>query len=758
MIKNRYLYLANEATEWENTTPIGCGRLGAALWGGVKEERIDLNEESIWAGGPMDIDATGFYEKYLETRALLMAGKCADDFATAALNPYFRCIGSYETAGALLLTMANGDGPHTDYRRVLDMENGVATVSYTADGVHYKRTAFASYPAQCIVVNLEADAPGRISFTARYVREKPVEKGMLSFYSSFSYAADFTSGTETVRIEGDDTIAVSDLTATKNRRFDGRIRFLPVGGSMVTRDDGTVTCAGCDSVCIYLDLRVSDDSAAAAPRLPKHPCFDALYREHTADFSSIMGRAALDFAYDDALDALPVNERLARVKDGATDTGLVGIYFTFGRYLLLSSGRAGTLPANLQGVWSPYMAAPWNSDYHTNINLQMNYWHAETTNLPECAVSLFDYMNNILLEGGKRVARDFYRCGGAVLHHVSDIYGFASPADGLWGLWPMGGAWLCYALWEHYLFAPDREFLKTTAYPYMEACTRFFLDISFEDENGYLATGPSTSPENRYFMEENGEKRAAYLCLSPTMDISILRGLFEMYIKTEAILGINPVQKAEAEAAYAKLPPLKIGERGQLMEWQRDYEEPEPGHRHISHAFGLYPGWEITKNTPDTLRAVEKSLELRLKNGGGHTGWSAAWLICHFARLGKGDDAADMIRKLLAHSTKDNLFDSHPPFQIDGNFGATAGLAEMVLQSHTDVVELLPALPADPAYQKGAFRGLRARGGITVSAQWENGAVNACTMRCDRDAAVKVSLNGEIRTVALPKGEDVTLL
>ncbi len=729
MMNNYILYLANEATEWENTTPLGCGKMGASLWGCVNEERIDLNEESVWAGDPQNIDATGFYEKFLATRELLKNGHCADDFATKELDPYFRRIASYETAGSLLLTMKNRTEDISDYSRTLDMKNGVATVSYIADGVRYTRTAFASYPAQCIAIKLEADRPGMISFNARYTREH------------------WTAGAASFG----NLLAFTGMTETGNHSFAGHVRFMNFGGAVTVNDGAhTITCEGCDSVCIYIEIEKDQNY-----KLPFEPDWNTVYAEHTADFSAMMSRAELSFAHDASLDALPINERLARVKAGETDAGLIGIYFTFGRYLLVSSSRPGSLPANLQGVWSPYMKAPWNADYHTNINLQMNYWHAEVANLAECALPLFDYINNDLLDGGRRVARDFYHCRGAVLHHLSDIYGFASPADGLWGLWPMGGAWLCYALWEHYLFAPDADFLRNTAYPYIEACTRFFLDATYEDKNGYLGTGPSTSPENRYFMEEtDGTKRAAYLCLSPTMDISILRGLFEMYIKTEDILTVNAEQKKEAELALSKLPPLKIGARGQLMEWQEDYEEPEPGHRHISHAFGLYPGWEITKNTPDTFRAIERTLSLRLASGGGHTGWSCAWLICNFALLCNGDSVADMIHKLFANSTKDNLFDSHPPFQIDGNFGAAAGMAEMLLQSHAGTIELLPALPSDAAYQNGSFRGLRARGGITVTAAWENGIVTTCTLSADRDTTVTLSVGGEHMEISLHRGCD----
>ena len=718
------LYLANEAVNWENATPVGCGTLGAMLWGGADNECLQLNEEKLWAGGPIELHAEGFAEKLEQVRALLREGKNADALATESLDPYFFRIKSYESAGNLRLAM-NAGGDVSDYRRELDLVNGIASVTYKRGGIGYTRTLFASYPAQVIAYRLTADTAGAISFTASYDRENDLS----------------------VEVCGN-VMHICGETETGGHRFDGKIRF-DVSGGDCTSDGKTLTVSAADTVCIYLALKTEGE----AP-LPEIASFDDLMAEHIADFSAIMSRADIAYDYDEAIDALPANERLERIKAGGTDVGLVNLYFQFGRYLLLSSSRGKSLPANLQGVWSGYLHAPWNADYHTNINLQMNYWHAETANLAECAEPLFDYINNYLLEGGKTVAKEYYHCRGAVLHHLSDIYGFAAPADGLWGLWPMGGAWLCYSLWEHYLFAPDANFLRETAYPYISECTRFFLDYMFEDENGYLCSGPSTSPENRYFL--NGE--AAYLCLSPTMDIEIIRGLFEMYIKTEEILGINAEQKAETVAAYQKLPPLKIGARGQLQEWQEDYGEPEPGHRHISHAFALYPGWEINKNTPDLMNAIDTTLKLRLASGGGHTGWSCAWLINLYARLGQGKNAADMIAKLFSNSTLDNLFDNHPPFQIDGNFGASAAMAEMLLQSHTDVIELLPALPDDPAYQNGAFEGLRARGGITVSADWMDGRVVCCRLTSAKNKKVTLRVNGEIYEDYLAAGVTKELL
>ena len=719
------LFLANEAVNWENATPIGCGRLGAMLWGGTAHEIIQLNEEKLWSGGPLELHADGFAEKLAQVRAMLREGKNADALATEQLDPYFFRIKSYETAGELHLHMPTDGGAVENYRRTLDLVNGVAAISYTCDGVSYQRTAFASYPAQVIAMRLEADRAGAISFDASYARE----------------------GGVTVTAENN-TMFVRGETVFGGHWFEGRIRFDVTGGEVVCRD-GHVMVSGADAVCIYITLATEDTAV-----LGDIASFDALMEAHIADFSSVMGRADIAYDYDEAIDALPVNERLARIKDGAVDAGLVNLYFQFGRYLLLSSSRGASLPANLQGVWNGDIDAPWNADYHTNINLQMNYWHAEVANLAECADPLFAYINNYLLEGGKKVAEEYYHCRGAVLHHLSDIYGFAAPADGLWGLWPMGGAWLCYAMWEHYLFAPDAEFLRETAYPYIAACTRFFLDYMFEDENGYLCSGPSTSPENRYFL--NGEP--TYLCLSPTMDIEIIRGLFEMYIRSEVVLGINAEQKAEAEAAYKKLPPLKIGARGQLQEWQEDYDEPEPGHRHISHAFALYPGWEINRNTPELMDAIDTTLKLRLASGGGHTGWSCAWLINLYARLGQGRNAAEMIAKLFSNSTLDNLFDNHPPFQIDGNFGASAAMAEMLLQSHTDVIELLPALPDDPAYASGSFEGLRARGGITVSADWMDGRVVCCRLTANENKKVTLRVNGETVVDYLAAGVTKELL
>ncbi len=729
-MKHDILHLVNPADTWENATPLGCGTHGAMLYGGTDHEIFQINQEKIWAERTNRIDPTAFYDRMASVREALQSGKNADRLAGELLAPYFGGVGSYETAGELhLLLHSDTAVPITDYRRDLDLTDGVATVAYTRGGIRFHRTAFASYPQRTIALRLSADAPAAISLTARYER-----KGNITVTAT------------------DDTMTVHGKTACGKHTFGVKLRFLPAGGTLQAHTDGSLTLMGADSLTIYINAAADDE-----PIAPDTWNFEALLAEHIADFSPIMHRAAIRYASDPELDSLPIPARLARIREGTADAGLLNLYFQFGRYLLLSSSRGDSLPANLQGVWNGDIHAPWGSDYHTNVNLQMNYWHAEVANLPECALPLFRYMNDYLLAPGQAVARDFYHCRGTVVHHLSDIYGFAAPADGLWGLWQLGGAWLCYAMWEHYLFSPDVEFLRRTAYPYIRECTRFFLDFMVENADGQLTTGPSTSPENTYFVIEGGARTAAHLCLSPTMDVAVVRGLLQTYIACEDVLGIDAAQRREAAAALSKMPGYQIGARGQLMEWQIDYDEPEPGHRHISHAFPLYPGWEINRDTPDLMDALRVTLRERLSHGGGHTGWSCAWLINLYARLYQGDDAADMIAKLFKNSTLDNLFDTHPPFQIDGNFGAAAAMAEMLLQSHTDTVDLLPALPSAPAYQNGSFYGLRARGGITVDAAWCDGRVISCTLRSERDTVVKLRVDGVVIRVELAADEAKSL-
>jgi len=714
------LHLENPALRWDNASPVGNGSMGAMIHGTVGTEKLTLNEETIWDGGPVDTGDDAFRGRIETIRELFRQGKEyeADQWASANMNDCFWRIKAYEYAGNLFFR-CHEDDECENYTRDLDLANGICTVSYDKDGAHFRRESFASYPAKLICSRIFSDKP--FDSTVYYERPNAV---------SLEYRSDY--------------IIVRAQTATAKNPFSVYVKIVTDG--QAAADDSGVHITGASKVETYTGIFTAfryDDllSASAAVMAHANAGWDVLHAEHTADFSEVTGRSDISFKFDEELGKLPVDQRLERLRndENARDDGLIALYWQFGKYLLVSSSRRGTLPANLQGVWADGLTPPWNSDYHTNINLQMNYWHTEAMDLGDCTEPLFDYMNDFLMPGGKRVAEQNYGCRGMVLHHLSDIYGFAAAADGLWGLWPVGGAWMAFHMWEHWLYTGDREFLKNTAYEYIRQCALFFMDYLFDGGDGYLHSGPSTSPENRYLTDVNGEKKAVYLAISPTMDIQIIGGLLDFYAECEEILSIHPDDGRKAKEIRGKLPPMRVGKHGQLMEWLKDYDEAEPGHRHISHAFGLYPSAQITRNTPELFRAIEVTMERRLASGGGHTGWSRAWLINLFARLGKSDDTYANIRALFTRSTLPNLFDTHPPFQIDGNFGGSAGITEMLLQSHDGAITILPAAPA---FLSGRFDGLKARGGITVSAEFENGKVTYLRLESDQIVKVRLRLPG----------------
>jgi alpha-L-fucosidase 2 len=739
------LWYKSPAKIWDEALPLGNGRLGCMVHGRVNNEMIQLNEDSIWTGKPLDRHNKDARKNLDKLRTLIRKGKIAEAerLALLAFAGTPNSQRSYQTAGEWYLDFAEHEDA-TDYQRELTLDDGITRVEYKVGDTQFKRETFISYPDGVLVMHLVAVGSQKLNFVNRLERcVNWTDEVFSDSESSISFLAN----------TGKD--AISFCVSLKAGESDGQVEVI---GESLTISDATY-------VTLYLSICTSFRYAHV-----KNACkekveqaiakgYQAIKESHLQDYRNLFLRVELSFAGEEAEEDVPTNVRLENVKSGKTDLNLVSTYYQYGRYLMIAGSREGSLPTTLQGIWNNSLTPRWQSKYTININTEMNYWPAESTNLSECHLPYFDMLERVK-ENGKKTAEVMYGCRGSMAHHNIDWWADTAPQDHYIPatFWVLGEAWLATHIWERYLYTKDEKFLRKH-FDVLEQCVTFFYDFMIKGPDGSLVLSPSVSPENTYIMPD---KTKGCICEGATMDTQILKELFSGYIESCKVLEIEDEKREKAIAFVSRLPKYRIGKYGQLQEWLYDYDEEEPGHRHISHLYAVYPGTTFSyEKTPELMAAARKTLERRLSFGSGHTGWSRAWIIVLWTRFKEAELAYENFIELLVGSTFPNLTNNHPAedgfiFQVEGNYGATAAITEMLLQNHDDKVVLLPALPR--AMKTGSVKGIKAKGGLTVNMKWRDGQVEGLNITSICDLTKKIVVNGVEKIVLFKTGETTQIL
>ncbi|MEC3908796.1 glycoside hydrolase family 95 protein [Tamlana sp. 2201CG12-4] len=759
--KEQKLWFDEPAENWNGALPIGNGRLGAMIFGNPVNERLQLNEETIWAKQGDVEEKQGTYKYVKQARSLLFQGKykeANDLVADMILNKRMPSgTNTYQELGDLNLTFFGIDKV-ANYKRELSLDSALVNVTFRSNKVNYKRTYFSSAADKTLVARFTANKKKAISCEFVLTREELNNVISADKETSGEDATFMPSGRGAIVLEDDEIIMYEHIENESGVKFEARLQILHKGGAVKVIGN-KLRAIGCDELELRLvcgtDYRGDNPTELSLKnqRMTKNKTYNQLLNAHVKDYQALFNRVDLDLGSNELV-YLPTNQRLNAHKRGAFDPALLSLYFQYGRYLLISTSRPGSLPSNLQGIWCEGLSPIWNSDYHININIQMNNWPTGVTNLSECHEPFLQFVSR-LRERGRISAKENYNARGFCAHHTTDAWHmttlFGKPQ---YGMWPFGAAWASTHYWEDYLFTGNKTMLEELGYDVMKEASLFVLDFMVKHpKTGKYVTGPSMSPENSYFDEQGN---TVSVDMGPSMDLQIAWHLFNTTIEASKVLNKDLKFRNTLLKRLEQMEKVKIGLDGRIMEWSQEFPEAYPGHRHISHLYGLYPSNQFNwKDTPEFLEASKKVLKERLKHGGGHTGWSRAWMINFYARLFDAEKVFENINLLLSKSTLPNLLDNHPPFQIDGNFGGTAGMAEMLLQSHVGVIHLLPALPKK--LKNGSVKGLVARGGFEVNMEWQEGQLVSTTIISKRGGICNLRYLDIYKTFEMTKGEEITL-